>query len=63
MNTLTNELYKVVGKKNGQSVEITELPMSKENCLKWIKDQGIENHYKDVYPIPYHGNKKEFIYS
>lgn len=57
----SNELFKVVGKKDGQQVEITEMPMSEENCYKWIKEQGIENQYKNVVPIPYRGNKQEFI--
>lgn len=62
-NIITNtKLYTVVGKKNGQLVTITELPMSENNCWRWIKDQSIESHYNNVCPIPYHGNKKEFTY-
>ncbi len=58
MNNKT--LYKVVGKKNGQLVEITELPMTFENCLKWTKEQGIDVYYNNVDIIPYHGSKPEF---
>ena len=55
------KLFKVVGKKNGQLCEISELPMSQDNCYKWIKEQGIDKNYTDVFPIPYHGSKKEYI--
>lgn len=55
-----NNLYQVVGKKNGQLVEISELPMSEDDCWKWIKDNGIEKYYTNPVPIPYYGNKKEF---
>lgn len=55
---MTTEKFKVIGKKEGQLVEITDMPMSKEDCYKWIKEQGIENHYKDVFPVPYHGSKQ-----
>lgn len=53
------QLYKVVGKKNGQQIEVTDSPMSLDNCEKWIKEQGIEAHYTNVFSIPYHGNKPE----
>jgi len=55
------KLFKVVGHKNGQLVEISELPMTAENCYKWIKLQGIDKTYSNPVAIPYHGNKKEFI--
>jgi hypothetical protein len=51
------ELYKVVGKKNGQLVDVSELPMSKDDANKFIKEQGIENYYKNVDVIRYRGNK------
>lgn len=54
------KLFKVVGHKNGQLVEISELPMSEENCWKWIKKQGIDKTYYNPVPVPYHGNKPEF---
>jgi antirestriction protein len=54
------KLYKVVGKKNGQLVEISELPMTKEDCKKFIKKEGIENYYQNVDIVPYHGNKSRF---
>ncbi len=54
------KLFTVVGKKDGQLVSISELPMTEENCYKWIKEQGIEYYYKNVCPIPYHGSKPEY---
>lgn len=60
-NASLTQLYKVVGKKDGQLCEISELPMSKDNCYRWIKEQGIESIYTNVCPVPYHGNKKEYI--
>jgi hypothetical protein len=53
----TEELYKVVGKKNGQLVDISELPMSKDDAYKFIKKQGVENYYTNVDVIRYRGNK------
>jgi hypothetical protein len=49
--------FKVVGRKNGQSVEITDNPMTKEDCEKWIKEQKIEIYYTNVFAVPYYGNK------
>ena len=57
------KLYKVVGKKNGQLVEISELPMIKYDCEIFIKKEGINNHYNDVAIIPYHGTKEPFAYT
>jgi hypothetical protein len=54
---MTEELYKVVGKKNGQLVDISELPMSKDDANKFIKEQGIEKYYTNVDVIRYRGNK------
>ncbi len=56
------KLYYVVAKKNGQLVDVTELPMTKEDAKRWIKEQGIENHYdfNTVDIIPYHGTKPRF---
>lgn len=56
-------LWKVVGKKNGQFVDITELPMSRQSCFRWIKDQGVEKHYTNVGLVPYRGSLKEFKYN
>jgi hypothetical protein len=58
--TTDEELYKVVGKKNGQLVDISELPMTKQDAYKFIEKQGIENHYTNVDVIRYRGNKKRF---
>jgi hypothetical protein len=52
--------YMVVGKKNGQLVEISENPMSKRNCEEFIYEQGIEKHYSNVDIIPYRGMKPNF---
>jgi hypothetical protein len=58
------KLYYVVAKKKGQLVDVTELPMTKEDCNRFIKDQGIERtyDYNSVDVIPYHGNKPRFKY-
>lgn len=53
-------LYIVVGHKNGQLVEICELPMTKENCNNWIKSERIDKYYTNPVAIPYRGNKKEY---
>ena len=50
-------LVKVVGKKDGQLVEISELPMELEDAKRWITQQGVEKHYTQVETVPYHGNK------
>lgn len=55
--------YMVVGKKNGQLVEISENPMSKRNCEEFIYEQGIEKYYSDVDIIPYRGTKANFQYN
>lgn len=57
------KLYKVVGKKNGQLVEISEMPMTKEDCKKFIKEQRVENYYQNVDIVPYHGNKPRFKFA
>ena len=49
--------FYVVGKKDKQLVDITEYPMSKADCERWIKEQGIERQYTNVDIIPYHGKK------
>jgi hypothetical protein len=56
-------LYKVVGKKNGQLVDITELPMTKDDANRFIKEQGIENHYQNVDIVIYRGSKPRFKYA
>lgn len=58
------KLYYVVGKKKGQLVDVSELPMTKEDAERFIKEQGIEKHYdfNTVDIIPYHGNKPRFKY-
>ena len=55
-------LFKVVGKKEGQLVDISEIPMIKSDCEIFIKKEGINNHYNDVAIIPYHGTKEPFAY-
>ncbi len=57
------EPYYVVGKKRGQLVDISEHPMTKADCYKFIKEQGVENYYTDVAVIPYHGKKPMFKYA
>jgi hypothetical protein len=57
---MTEELYKVVGKKNGQLVDISELPMSKHDANKFIKEQAIEKYYTNVDVIRYRGNKMRY---
>jgi len=49
--------YKVLGKKNGQMVEVSDYPMSKPDAMKFIKQQGIENYYTNVVVVPYRGKK------
>ena len=50
--------YYVVGrKKHEQLVDINELPMTKFDCERFVKEQGVEKHYADVAIIPYHGKK------
>ena len=56
-------LFKVVGKKEGQLVDISEIPMIKSDCEIFIKKEGINNHYNDVAIIPYHGTKEPFAYT
>jgi hypothetical protein len=56
-DTENEELYKVVGKKNGQLVDINELPMTKEDANKFVIEQGIERNYNNVDIIRYRGNK------
>ncbi len=60
---MQNSLFIVTGKKHGQRVEITEMPMNESNCHAWIKDQNIEQYYNDVCLIPYRGRNPEFIYT
>jgi predicted ABC-type ATPase len=55
------KLYVVVGKKGGQLVEITELPMSKSDAERWIMEQKIKNYYQNVDLLPYHGSKPRFV--
>jgi len=50
-------IYKVLGKKNGQLVDITELPMTKDDANRFIKEQGIENHYQNVDIVIYRSSK------
>ena len=49
--------YKVIGKKNGQMVDISNYPMAKPDAMKFIKQQGIENYYTNVVVVPYRGKK------
>jgi hypothetical protein len=56
-------LYKVVGKKNGQLVDITELPMTKDDANRFIKEQGIDNYYQNVDIVIYRGSKPRFKYA
>lgn len=51
------ELYLVVGKKNGQLVDISELPMTKYDAKKFISEQGIEIYYTNVDIVRYRGTK------
>jgi hypothetical protein len=55
--------FMVVGKKNGQLVEISENPMSNRNCEEFIYEQGVEKYYSDVDIIPYRGTKANFQYN
>jgi len=57
------KLYKVVGKKNGQLVEISEMPMTYEDSKKFIKEQGVQNYYQNVDIVSYHGNKPRYKYA
>lgn len=63
-NTLKFEdgYFKVLGKKNGQLVEITENPLNYIDAKKFIKEQGIEKYYTNVDIVPYRGNKKPVKY-
>jgi len=54
--------FKVLGKKNGQLVEISNYPMTYEDAKKFIKNQGIEKYYTNVDIIPYRGTKKTVKY-
>ena len=48
--------YKVVGKKNGQLVDISEQPfITRDKARNWINEQGINNHYENVDIIPSRG--------
>ena len=59
---MDTELYKVVGKKNGQLVDITELPMTKNDATKFIKDQGIENFsFEVIKTVEYIDNEQLLI--
>lgn len=49
--------YKVIGKKNGQMVDISDYPMSKLDAMKFIKQQSVENYYTNVVVVPYRGKK------
>jgi hypothetical protein len=57
------KLYYVVGKKNGQLVTISELPMSKNDAQRFIDEQRIEMHYQNVDIIPYRGKKQRYYYA
>jgi hypothetical protein len=48
--------YRVVGKKNGQLVDISEQPFNtRDKARNWINEQGINNHYQNVDIIPSRG--------